>query len=84
MDANVAESRLFAVLASVMNVAPSTLTLETSRTSLEAWDSLKHMYLMLALEEEFGIEFSDAQIASLASASALLAAIVAKLARQPE
>ena len=82
METKVAEAKLFGVLASVMNVPLDRLTLETSRTSLEAWDSLKHMYLMLALEEDFGIEFSDAEIASLASASALLETIIAKTARQ--
>ncbi len=83
MEAKVVEPRLFAVVASLMNVPVDSVTLETSRTSLEAWDSLKHMNLMLALEDDFGIEFSDAEIANLASVSALLAAIASKTARQP-
>jgi acyl carrier protein len=36
------------------------------------------MYVMLALEEEFGIEFTDDEIADLASVSDLMNAMTAK------
>jgi acyl carrier protein len=51
---------------------------ESSRDSLEEWDSIKHMYVMLALEEEFSIEFTDDEIANLASISDLMHAMTAK------
>jgi len=41
-------------------------------------DSIKHLYVMLALEEEFSVEFSEEEFTGLASASALLQAIAAK------
>lgn len=32
---------------------------------IEKWDSLKHMSLILALEEEFGVRFTDDELADL-------------------
>jgi len=73
-----AEERLFAVLSSILNVPLESLSLDSSRSSLQEWDSLKHMYVVLALEEEFNVEFSDDEIATLRSASSLRDALMAK------
>ena len=73
-----ADERLFGVLSSILNVPREALNLESSRDSVEEWDSLKHMFLMLALEEEFSVEFSDDEIATLTNASGLRDALVAK------
>jgi acyl carrier protein len=70
--------RFFAVLSSILNVKPESLGPESSRDSLEEWDSIKHMYVMLALEEEFSIEFTDDEIANLANVSDLMHAMTAK------
>jgi len=50
---------------------------ESSRDSLDEWDSIKHLYVMLALEEEFSVEFSEEEFTGLA-ARRLLQAIAAK------
>jgi acyl carrier protein len=73
-----AEERLFAVLSSILNVPLESLSLDSSASSLQEWDSLNHMYVVLALEEEFNVEFSDDEIATLRSASSLRDALVAK------
>ena len=83
MENGPAEERLFSVLSSILNVPRESLNLDSSRNSLEEWDSLKHMFVMLALEEEFSIEFADHEIATLRSASSLRDAVVAKT-RQSE
>lgn len=61
------EERIKAVMAAAIGIAPETITDETSPATEEAWDSLRHMHLVLALEEEFGVEFSDQQLADLSS-----------------
>ncbi len=61
-----------AVMARVFQVAPEDITSGTSRETLSNWDSLKHMTLILALEEEFGVEFSDKEIVDLKSLQLLL------------
>ena len=42
-------------------------------------DSLKHMHLVLALEEEFGVEFEDDEVSGLATVADLTQAIGQKL-----
>lgn len=78
MPANDLEVKFFGVLSAMLKVPFESLSRESSRESVEAWDSLKHMHLMLSLEEEFGVEFSDAELAGLNSAGALFDAIAAK------
>lgn len=73
------EDKFFAVLSSLLSTSRDVLGRESSRETLEQWDSLKHMHLVLALEEEFGIEFDDDEVSGLASAGALLDAIAGKV-----
>ena len=40
---------------------------DSSPDTVENWDSLKHMNLILALEEEFNITFSDEEIVEMLS-----------------
>ena len=70
--------RFFGVLSSILNVERESLSPQSSRDTLEEWDSVKHMYVMLALEEEFSVEFTDDEIANLASVSDLMRAMTAK------
>lgn len=72
------EERFFTLLASMLKVPREAVGADASRESVAEWDSLRHMHLMLALEEEFGIEFDDGELADLGSAQSLLSAIAAK------
>ena len=72
------EARLLDVLASILNVPRQTIGHDASRATLDEWDSLKHMHVILALEDDFKVEFSDREISELASASDLIRAIAAK------
>lgn len=74
------QSSFFATLSALLSVPQEQLNAQSSRHTLPAWDSLKHMHLMLALEEKFGIEFDDAELAELGSAQAILDALALKLA----
>lgn len=46
-----------------------------SRGNTPAWDSLKHIEIMFALEDEFGIEFSEEELASLDSVPKIVDAV---------
>ena len=60
-----AEDRIRNVMAAVFDVPAAEITDEVSPHDIKGWDSLKHMNLVLALEEEFDIRFDEAEIASL-------------------
>ncbi|MBC8146901.1 MAG: acyl carrier protein [Bacteriovoracaceae bacterium] len=56
------EDRIKKVMSDVFNVDVSLINNESSPDNIENWDSLKHMNLIVALEEEFEIEFDDEEI----------------------
>jgi acyl carrier protein len=58
-------------MAQIFNVDIDAITQESSPESIERWDSLKHMQLILALEDEFEVTFSDDDIPNLLSTRAI-------------
>jgi acyl carrier protein len=56
----------------IENISPA-----SSPDSIEAWDSLHHLDLVLALEQEFGTQFTPEEIEQLLSVE-LIAALVAE------
>jgi len=59
------ENRLKGVISSVLGIEVDTITEDLLFKSLWDWDSLKHINLVTALEEEFGIEFTDEEIGEM-------------------
>jgi len=61
------ESKIKKVIAEVLETNESLIDENASPETIERWDSLKHMNLIVALEEEFGIEFDDDDIIEMIS-----------------
>lgn len=53
------EENLKQVLADVFGLDVSEVNEETSVDTVEAWDSLKHLNLVLALEEQFKVTLTE-------------------------
>lgn len=51
---------------------------ETTASDVEGWDSLTNVELMVAIEAEFGVRFSTAEVASLANVGELVGLILRK------
>ena len=56
------ENRIKKIMSNVFNINVDSINNESSPDNIENWDSLKHMNLIIALEEEFEIEFDDEEI----------------------
>jgi acyl carrier protein len=69
------KDRARAVLARVLKVDPRSIADNTSQMDLSDWDSVHHMNVVLGLENEFGIEFEDAELQTMTSLPLLVAAI---------
>ena len=67
--------RVRAVLARVLKSDPAAIADNASQMELSEWDSVRHMNVVLALENDFGIEFTDAELQKLTSLPLLVAAI---------
>lgn len=59
------EDRIKQVMVSVLRMDISTIDENSSPETIEMWDSLNHMNLILALEEEFGVEFENEEIVNM-------------------
>lgn len=59
------------VMSQVLQVEPAEITPESSPETIERWDSLKHMQLIMALEDEIGIQFPDDAIPELLTFGAI-------------
>ncbi len=68
-------NRTRSILARVLNVDPSEISDDASTLNLSAWDSLRHMNVILSLENEFEIEFRDEEIQKLHSLDLLIQSI---------
>ena len=74
------ESKVKGVLATVMSMDSKDVSENTSVDTVEAWDSLRHMMMISALEEAFAIEFDDTEVIELVDYKSLCEAVQAKLA----
>lgn len=54
-------------ISDVFGVAASDLTPDSSPQTVEAWDSMGHLNLVLALEQAFNVQFSPEEIAGMTS-----------------
>ena len=61
------EDTLKDVMATVLEIAAGSINDDTSMDTVEAWDSIKHMNLVLAIEEEFGVSIPDEDAANITS-----------------
>jgi acyl carrier protein len=68
-------SRVNAILAAVLLLPIDLIDENSSAKSIPQWDSLNHMKIILALEEEFDIRIEDEQIGELLSVSEILSVI---------
>ena len=65
------DQRLIAVFESVLGPDVRALPEDAGPGSLEAWDSVNHLSLILAIEAEFGVQFDTAEIPELLTRAAL-------------
>ncbi|KQQ41158.1 acyl carrier protein [Methylobacterium sp. Leaf125] len=74
------ETKLKSVIAAILEIDENSVDQNTSMDNVESWDSIKHMDLILAIEEEFGVSVPDEEAADLTS-YALIKLVVADLVK---
>jgi acyl carrier protein len=80
---NRALNKVLALAANVFEVQESSLAAASSPDTIESWDSLHHLTFVVALEQEFSIQFSPEEIEQLLSIE-LAAALVEEKAKGQE
>ena len=61
------QEKLKEVVATVLNVDISRINANANSDTIESWDSLRHMNLVLAIEDEFGVSLPDEEAANATS-----------------
>jgi acyl carrier protein len=65
MSSQQVPSSLRNILADILEISPDEVTPETGVGTVESWDSFRHLQAILAIEEEYGVQFDPQRIAEL-------------------
>ncbi len=66
------EDKIKEILSSILDVEKAELTMESSPENLHKWDSLNHMNIITALEEEYDVTFSEEDIIEMLSIGSIV------------
>jgi acyl carrier protein len=72
--------RVRGIAADVLQVNRGSLNAESSPQSVENWDSVQHLNLVLALEEQFGVQFEPDEVDGMTSLGAIARLLSGKAA----
>ena len=70
-------SRICKIVAAVFGVPLSAVTEASGATTIESWDSMTQLHLIVALEAELGISFEPEQAVELTTVGAIARAVAA-------
>jgi acyl carrier protein len=76
------EARLREVVGSMLELDPAQVDDTTSTDTVPSWDSVRHMNLVIALEQAFGITVPDEDVADMTSFPIIRAVVEEQLAGQ--
>ena len=79
MDDAAIEEKVRSVLGDVFGLDPVAVGPSTSTDTVEGWDSLHHLTVVLSLEEEFDIQFDDEETLSLVNFPLIVAIVKERL-----
>ena len=68
---NKIEGKIKNVMSAVLDIPIQEINDKSSSDTVVSWDSLKHINLVIALEEEFEMEFSESEIPEITNYRAI-------------
>lgn len=71
------DERLKKILATILEIDKDSIDEEISSENIDSWDSFKQMNIIIAIEEEFGLQF-DEEESILSNSYASLLKIIQK------
>lgn len=72
------EQRTCQVVADVFGLDPGEVTLATSHETVEGWDSLNMLNILMAIEGEFGVTIAPEEAAEFVSVQRIVAVLRGK------
>lgn len=71
--------RVRRIAADVLELSPEKITESSTSENTETWDSVHHLNLVLALEQEFGLQLEPEEIDEMTSMQNVVAVLDRKL-----
>ena len=68
-------SRVKYVMSTVLKISEDKITGDSSPYTISGWDSMKHVTLILAIEEEFDIKFEVDEIETMVNCKVIVSTI---------
>mgnify|MGYP003966533667 FL=1 len=68
------QEKVIQVLGNILQVSPEEISTKTTSDDVEKWDSMNHINMILALEQEFGIRYDEEQVVSMLSVGEIIEA----------
>ena len=75
MERNI-DDRIKNVMSAVFEIPVEQIQDDSSPDTIDSWDSLKHMNMVVALEEEFNVQFTDDNIIELINLKLIMAVLL--------
>jgi acyl carrier protein len=75
--------RVQRIAADVFSVPLAQINAESSADTIESWDSLQHLNFVLAVEQEFGVQFTPEEIEKLISVNTVVQMLETKPGTRP-
>ena len=69
---------LFEIIAGVLKIDPNTLSNESNALNTPNWNSLRHIEIMLAVENAFSVRFSMPEMVSMQNIGDMRGLLIAK------
>ncbi len=66
------KERVLGIVSNIMKWPLKKINEDSSPEDIDTWDSLNQINLVLALEEEFGVRFTDDQIVQMLSVRSII------------
>ena len=76
--ANKLAEQIKKVMSAVFEIPVEQIKDDSSPDTIDSWDSLKHMNMVVALEEEFEVEFTEYEIMEMMNYSLIKSILMGK------
>ncbi len=77
-------SKVLKIAGDVLSVSPSALTENSSPKMVENWDSIRHLNLVLALEDSFALQFTPEEMEQMETIGRIILLVEVKLGEAGE
>lgn len=71
--------QVLTIAADVFSVSPKVLTDDSSAKTVETWDSIRHLNLVLAIEDRFALQFAPEEMEQMETIGQIVSLVEAKL-----